>query len=126
MTSFVASENLADPTAHDIDRPAAGGSRGHFQSNPRGNFNSTEGGTYGMRMAPHLHLESAPFVTVNKLRNSTLAVTRLRSGAPLTDRTTPIPPEPALTVSLHLRAASAAELWYGGRPEPVERCRPEG
>jgi AraC family transcriptional regulator len=77
-------------------------------------------------MASHLHMDSAPAITVNKLKNSLLAVTRLRSDAALAERTTPIPPEQALAVSLHLRAASGAELWYGGRSERVGPHRPEG
>ena len=38
-----------------------------------------EAGTYGNRMAKHLHLPSAPSVTVKTQRKAHLAVTRLRS-----------------------------------------------
>jgi AraC family transcriptional regulator len=74
-----------------------------------------ETGAYGIRMARHLQLASAPMISVRTRRKAVLAVTRLRSESGV-GPTTPIPAEPAFTVQLHLRPAGPARLWLRGRP----------
>jgi AraC family transcriptional regulator len=59
-------------------------------------------GAYGARMGAVLHLDSTPATIVRKLGDAPLAVTRLRSNAALPEKTTPIPPEKAFVISLHL------------------------
>jgi AraC-like DNA-binding protein len=85
-----------------------------------------ETGTYGSRAAALFRLKSAPATVLTKLQNARVAVTRLRSNVALPEKTTPIPPQRAFFVSVHLRDASCAELWYHGRPEPVSSRRREG
>ncbi len=46
---------------------------------PRHALSLVEAGTYGNRMAKHLHLASAPMISVRTRRKAHLAVTRLRS-----------------------------------------------
>jgi hypothetical protein len=77
-----------------------------------------------MRMARHLQLASAPMIKVRTRRGTVLAVTRLRSENGI-GRSTPIPAEPAFTVQLHLRPASPARFWSGGRP-PLGSTYQEG
>jgi len=84
-----------------------------------------EPGTYGNRMAKHLHMASAPAISVRTPRKAHLAVTRLRSETGLAERTTPFTCEPAFTVQLHLRRVSTVKLWLHGRqvaadPEQLE------
>src|SRR5882757_916455 len=83
-------------------------------------------GTYGNRMARHLHLASAPMISVKTRHRAHLAVTHLRSDAALADRTTPFPCERAFTVQLHMRAVSPVKLWLRGRPVPVETAQDDG
>ncbi len=68
-----------------------------------------EAGTYGNRMARHLHLANAPMISVKTRHRAHLAVTRLRSETALADRTTPFPCERAFTVQLHMRRSLASE-----------------
>jgi AraC family transcriptional regulator len=77
-------------------------------------------GTYGNRMAKHLYMASAPSISLRTRRNAQLAVTRLRSGAGLPDRTTPIRSERAFIVQLHLRQVAPVKFWVQGRPVPVD------
>jgi hypothetical protein len=79
-----------------------------------------EAGTYGNRMAKHLHMASAPMISVRTRRKAHLAVTRLRSETGLADRTTPFACERAFTVQLHLRPVSPVKFWLHGRPVSVE------
>jgi AraC family transcriptional regulator len=82
-----------------------------------------ETGTYGNRMAKHLHMASAPMISVRTRRKAHLAVTRLRSETGLVARTTPFACEPAFTVQLHLRPVSPVNFWLHGRPvadEPAQ------
>ncbi len=85
-----------------------------------------EAGTYGNRMAKHLHLASAPMISVKTRHRSPLAVTRLRSDAALAARTTPFACEKAFTVQLHLRPVAPVKLWLQGRPAPVETAQEDG
>ena len=85
-----------------------------------------EAGTYGNRMAKHLHLANAPMISVKTRHRAQLAVTRLRSETALADRTTPFPCERAFTVQLHLRPVSPVKLWLHGRPVPVETAQEDG
>jgi AraC family transcriptional regulator len=85
-----------------------------------------EPGTYGNRMARHLHLPSAPAISVRTPRKAHLAVTRLRSETGLFDRTTPFACEPAFTVQLHLRRVSTVQLWLHGRQVAVDPEQQEG
>ncbi len=85
-----------------------------------------ETGTYGIRMARHLHLASAPMISVRTRRKAILAVTRLRSATGLANPTAPVPSEPAFTVQLNLRPVSPMKLWLKGRPTPIEADQQEG
>jgi len=85
-----------------------------------------EAGTYGNRMARHLHLANAPMISVKTRHCAHLAVTRLRSDTALPERTTPFPFERAFTVQLHMRAVSPVKLWLRGRPVPAETALEEG
>jgi AraC family transcriptional regulator len=85
-----------------------------------------EVGTYGNRMARHLHLASAPMISVRTRGKAHLAVTRLRSETGLAERTTPFPCERAFTVQLHLRPVSPVKFWVRGRPVPVDTAQQEG
>jgi AraC family transcriptional regulator len=85
-----------------------------------------EGGTYGNRMAKHLHLASVPTITVRTRHKAHLAVTRLRSETGLADRTTPFQCEPAFVVQLHLRNVSPVKFWLQGRLLPVDTAQQEG
>jgi AraC family transcriptional regulator len=79
-----------------------------------------EGGTFGNRMAKHLHMAAAPMIGVRTRRKAPLAVTRLRSEAGLADRTTPFACERAFAVQVHLRQVSPAMFWLHGRPVAVQ------
>jgi AraC family transcriptional regulator len=79
-----------------------------------------ETGTFGNRMAKHLHMTSAPVISVRTRRKAQLAVTRLRSERGLLDRTTPFACERAFTVQLHLRPVSPVKFWLHGRPVSSE------
>jgi AraC family transcriptional regulator len=79
-----------------------------------------EAGTYGNRMAKHLHMASAPMISVRTRRKAHLAVTRLRSETGLADRTTPFACERAFAVQLHLRPVSPVKFWLHGRPVSAE------
>jgi len=85
-----------------------------------------EAGTYGNRMARHLHLTTAPMISVRTRHRANLAVTRLHSETALADRTTPFPCEKAFTVQLHLRPVSPVKFWLHGRPVPVETAQEDG
>jgi AraC family transcriptional regulator len=85
-----------------------------------------EAGTYGNRMARHLHLANAPTIGVKTRHRAQLAVTRLRSETALADRTTPFPRERAFAIQLHLRPVTPVRLWLHGRPVPVETAQEEG
>jgi AraC family transcriptional regulator len=88
-------------------------------SRPSHALSLVEVGTYGNRMAKHLHLAGAPMISVRTQRKTNLAVTRLRSETALVDRTTPMPRERAFTVQSHLRPVSPVSLWLHGRPVPI-------
>jgi AraC family transcriptional regulator len=85
-----------------------------------------EAGTYGSRMAKHLHLAHAPAISVKTPRNASLAVTRLRSDRELADRTTPFASERAFTVQLNLRPVAPVKYWLRGRSMPVEPALQKG
>jgi AraC family transcriptional regulator len=93
---------------------------GKTAARPRPALSLVEAGTFGSRMAKHLHMASAPMISVRTRRKAQLVVTRLRSETGLVDRTTPIPCERAFTVQLHLRPVSPVKFWLHGRPVPVE------
>jgi hypothetical protein len=106
--------------------PAVSPFPGIAPTRPRPQLSLVLPGTYGNRMAKHLHLPSAPSVSVKTQRKAQLAVTRLRSETGLIDRTTPFSCEPAFTVQLHLRHVSPCRLWLHGRPVPVDTAQEEG
>ena len=93
---------------------------------PNPTLSLVEAGTYGARMAKHLHLASASTISVRTRRRALLAVTRLRSETGLADRTTPIPRERAFTVQLNLRYVAPVEFWLHGRPVPVDPAQQAG
>jgi len=71
-------------------------------------------------MAKHLHMATAPMISVRTRRKAHLAVTRLRSEMALVDRTTPFACERAFAVQLHLRPVSPVKFWLHGRPVSAE------
>jgi len=85
-----------------------------------------EAGTYGNRMAKHLHLASASMISVKTRHKANLAVTRLHSDTGLVERTTPFSSEPAFTVQLHLRPVSPVKFWLHERQVPIEATQEEG
>jgi len=99
---------------------------GNAAARPGPALSLVEAGTYGNRMAKHLHIASAPMISVRTRHKAHLAVTRLRSEAGLADRTTPIPCERAFTVQLHLRHVAPVKFWLRGRPIPVDPAQREG
>ena len=109
---------VASPKIHIRARKAA--------ARPCHSLSLVEAGTYGNRMAKHLHLASAPTISVRTRHKAHLAVTRLRSETGLVDRTTPFPCERAFTVQLHLRHVSPVKFWLHGRPVSVDTAQEEG
>jgi AraC family transcriptional regulator len=93
---------------------------------PRPALSLVEAGTYGNRMARHLHLANAPVISVKTRQKANLAITRLRSEKALVDRTTPFSCERAFAVQLNLRPVSPVKLWQHGRPEAVASEHQEG
>jgi AraC family transcriptional regulator len=93
---------------------------------PCGEPGLVEPGTYGNRMAKHLHMASAPAISVRTPRKAHLAVTRLRSETGLADRTTPFACERAFIVQLHLRAVSTVKFWLNGRQVAADPEQQEG
>ncbi len=85
-----------------------------------------EAGTYGNRMAKHLHMAAAPTISVRTRHKAHLAVTLLRSETGLVDKTTPFQRERAFAVQLHLRHVSPVKFWLHGRPVPVDATQEEG
>ncbi len=88
---------------------------GKVVPSPPAALSLVEVGTYGNRMAKHLHLASAPMISVRTRRKAQVAVTRLRSETGLVDRTTPFACERAFTVQVHLRPVSPVSFWLRGR-----------
>ncbi len=82
-----------------------------------------EAGTYGNRMAKHLHMATAPMISVKTRHKAHLAVTRLRSETGLVDRTAPFACERAFAVQLHLRPVAPVKHWLHGRPVSVESAQ---
>jgi AraC family transcriptional regulator len=93
---------------------------------PRHALSLVEAGTYGNRMAKHLHMANAPAISVKTRLRAQLAVTRLRSETGLVDRTTPFPSERAFTVQLHLQPVSPVKFWLHERPVVVDSVQGEG
>jgi AraC-like DNA-binding protein len=85
-----------------------------------------EAGTYGVRMAKHFHLASAPTIRVKTPHQANLAVTRLRSEMGLPDRTTPFPREAAFAVQVQLKQVAPVKSWLGGRLTALEAHQQEG
>ncbi len=85
-----------------------------------------DAGTYGNRMAKHMHMAGAPMISVRTQQRAHLAVTRLRSEMALIDRTKPFPSERAFTVQLLLTPVSPVKLWLHGRPVSVDPVQQEG
>jgi len=85
-----------------------------------------EAGTYGVRMARHFHLASAPAIRVKTPHQANLAVTRLRSEMGLPDRTTPFPREAAFAVQVQLRQVAPVKSWLGGRLSTLDVTQQEG
>lgn len=72
-------------------------------------------GAFGAQMASHLHLDSAPVLTVKTHRKAQLALTRLRSETGLPQMTTTVRPQKAFIITIHLRDLVDAKLWIGQR-----------
>jgi AraC family transcriptional regulator len=107
LSANVAVNPFPGLASHNIPAPKA-------TVRPCGEPGLVELGTYGNRMAKHLHLASAPAISVRTPRKAHLAVTRLRSETGLADRTTPFACERAFTVQLHLQAVSTVKYWLNG------------
>ncbi|MBS0234866.1 MAG: helix-turn-helix transcriptional regulator [Proteobacteria bacterium] len=74
-----------------------------------------ENGAYGRGLGEHFRLDEAPALLTNSLRNTSFAVTELKSDAPGLGLTTPIPYEEAYLVAVQFRGLSDHELFIGGR-----------
>jgi AraC-like DNA-binding protein len=84
-----------------------------------------DNGAYGERMAEYLHLNAPPIYTKLGSGRSELAVTRLNAPDGFTDVTSPIPPQKAFSIHLHLRANRGGRLWLSGKLVPTGK-RPSG
>jgi AraC family transcriptional regulator len=84
-----------------------------------------DNGAYGERMAGYLHLYEPPIYTTLGSGRSELAVTRLDAPNGFTDLTSPIPPQKAFSIHLHLRANRGGRLWLSGKLVPTG-TRPSG
>jgi AraC family transcriptional regulator len=99
---------------------------GKVTARPCHSLSLVEAGTYGNRMAKHLHLASVPTISVRTRHKAHLAVTRLRSETALADRTTPFQCEQAFVVQLHLRNVSPVKFWLRGRAVAMDAAQEEG
>ncbi len=81
---------------------------------------------FGIGMAQHLHLSSAPMIGIQSPKKVRLAVTRLTSDSALPDRTLPFQRDEFFTVQIYLRPTVGGKLWYGSRAEPVDPRRYDG
>lgn len=82
-------------------------------------------GAYAERMAGYLHLTQPPIYAKLGAGRSGLAVTRLHAPNGFSDSTSPIPPEKAYSIHLHLRANNGGRLWLSGKLVPTGK-RPSG
>jgi AraC family transcriptional regulator len=84
-----------------------------------------ETGAYGGRMAGYLHLNEPPIHARLGFGGAEIAVTRLHAPNGFSDSTSPIPPERAFSIHLHLRANRGGRLWLSGKLVPTGK-RPSG
>lgn len=78
-------------------------------------------GAFGSTLAAHFHLEDSEQVTTRWTGNSHFAVTRLQSNTGIPDRTTHVPSEAALHISVSILPVPlrAYELWIDGKAVDV-------
>lgn len=74
-------------------------------------------GAYGNRLAAHFHLKESEQVTTRWSGENPFAITRLQSNTGIPDRTTRVPSEAALHVSVSILPVPlrAYELWIDGK-----------
>jgi AraC family transcriptional regulator len=81
-------------------------------------------GWYGQRLAATHNLDEAPTLILKTSSEASVAVTRMRSNTGMTDASTPLPADKALTVHLQLRELQEHEIWIEQRrvyAEPYPR-----
>jgi AraC family transcriptional regulator len=83
-----------------------------------------ERGWYGQRLAATHSLDAAPSLILKTSRKASVAVTRMRSNTGMTEASTPLSADKALTVHLQLRELRKHEVWIERRcvyAEPYQR-----
>jgi AraC family transcriptional regulator len=84
-----------------------------------------DNGAYAERMAGYLHLNEPPIHATLGSGRFELAATRLHAPNGFSDLTSPIPPQKAFSIHLHLRANRGGRLWLSGKLVPTGK-RPSG
>lgn len=69
-----------------------------------------EQGAYGSTLGSYFRMEAAECVTVDWPERTTFAITRVRSDVGLSDFTEPVPPGPAILVTVALRPIAAKDF----------------
>lgn len=88
--------------------------RSHFEGRPTRTSGALEDGAFGARMAAYLGGDDGRAVSAQTLLDSRLVITGLRCDAGLSEVSTPIPPEKAFIISVHLRDLPFHELRLRG------------
>lgn len=97
-----------------------------FRPAPTPRTPAIEEGAFGQRIAALLRPDRTHPLSVQTLRATRLAVTRLRCDTGLPERSTPPASEKAFIVMLQLRELPFHELWLRGKPVPVGRYPERG
>ena len=79
----------------------------------------TESTAFGDRFGERLRCERAPAFVSRSLRNTTIAVTEIKSDNPVPGLSSSLTREDAFLVALQLRDYPVHEYWEDGRPAPV-------
>ena len=79
----------------------------------------TESTAFGDKFGERLRCERAPAFVSRSLRNTTIAVTEIRSDNPIPGPSSSLTREDAFLVALQLRDYPVHEYWEDGRPAPV-------
>src|ERR1700761_8499792 len=74
-------------------------------------------GAFGSNLAAHFHLKESEQVSTTWAAQSVFGITRLRSDTGIPDRTTRVPSEPALHISVSILPVRARtyDLWIDGK-----------
>ncbi len=88
-----------------------------FQADVSHDRPSVHDGAFGGNLAAHFHLAQSEQVSTAWARDSHFAITRLQSDIGIPDRTTSVPSEPALHISVSILPVPlrAYELWIDGK-----------